>query len=142
MVLRDMAAADLDAVMLIEKEAFVTPWSRLSFEAELEKSYARCLVAERNGRAIGYLIGWILSDEAHIANVAVARSHRRRGVAEALIREFLTRSVGCVKVFLEVRQSNRAARQLYQKLGFYEIAVRKNYYEEEGEDALVMKADL
>ena len=142
MVLRDMAAADLDAVMLIEKEAFVTPWSRLSFGAELEKSYARCLVAEKNDRVIGYLIGWILSDEAHIANVAVARSQRRRGVAEALIREFLTRSAGCVKVFLEVRQSNRAARQLYQKLGFYEIAVRKNYYEEEGEDALVMKADL
>lgn len=143
MSIRPMRTADLHDVVEIEHALFHEPWSRLSFEAELEKAYARCAVMEMDHRIVAYTVCWEIVDELHIANVAVAKSHQRRGLAEEMIRYVMRHSADtCHRAMLEVRRSNHAARQLYMKLGFTETGIRKNYYASEGEDAILMEAVL
>ena len=142
MVFRPMGHEDLDQVLSIETACFAMPWSRVSFENELSKTYGIPCVAVRDKTVIGYLIAWMVADEIHIANIAVHPDHRRCGVGRHLVQMLIDRARGFKWISLEVRRSNRVARDLYKELGFLETGVRKQYYAVEGEDAILMTKQL
>jgi ribosomal-protein-alanine N-acetyltransferase len=137
--------ADLDAVVALEVAAFADPWTRPAFEAALKERHARFRVAHApDGSLLGYLIAWFIIDEAEIANLAVLPTARRRGVARALLEEIIAeaRDYGISRLFLEVRESNAAARALYASRGFEPIARRARYYRKPVEDAIVLRLEL
>lgn len=121
--IRFMTTEDLDQVMEIEKKSFPLPWSRSSFERELhDNNYACYLVSHtgENGQVTGYGGCWVIFDEAHITTLAVHPAHRREGTGSALLASLMKLAYdrGARQVFLEVRDSNEAARKLYEKFGF------------------------
>lgn len=140
-LIREMTMEDIDAVMEVEEEAFAIPWSRSSFESEVAQNFlAVYLVAETEEGIAGYGGLWFILDEAHITNVAVKNSCRRRGIGrrlvEALIEKAAERDI--FKMTLEVRKSNRGAIALYEKAGFAVEGRRPGYYQDNKEDALIM----
>jgi len=143
-MMRKMTPRDLDQVMIIEQEAFSLPWSRQSYENELKNQYANYLVVDYQGDVGGYGGIWVVFDEAHITNVAVASSFRGRGWGRALMSELeaLARRKRAVRILLEVRPSNRAALAMYHGLGFMVSGLRKQYYSDNNEDAIVMVKHL
>ena len=147
-VLRPAAAGDLDEIVAIERLAFSDPWSRASFEQLLGNPAVRFTVAERPfGRAsavAGYAVAWFVVEQAEIANLAVAPSARRHGVGARLLDDAIAHAAerGCDALFLEVRDSNVAARALYASRGFRQIARRRKYYRNPIEDALVLRRDV
>ena len=143
-LVRPMAIADVDGVMAVEKDSFSTPWSRSAFEEELTQNrLARYLVADENGAIVGYAGTWLVINEAHVTNVAVHVQRRKEGIGRLLMEKLmdLARDNGMESMTLEVRVSNAAARSLYQQLGFAEAGIRKNYYSETKEDALILWRD-
>ncbi len=132
--------ADLDRIEEIERACYGMPWSRAMFAGELIKSSSICLGAFRLERAIGYLIVSLYADDWHIMNLAVDPAWRRRGVAALLLESFLTRSEGGRErgYTLEVRPSNEAAIRLYEKFGFVARGIRRGYYVDDHEDAVIM----
>lgn len=149
MVLEDLVIApmrleDLDGVMQVESLSFFTPWSRGSFEQELtENAYAHYLVARVGNRVVGYAGMWIVLDEAHVTNVAVHPDWRGHRLGEQLMRALIARAMarGATRMTLEVRVSNHVAQGLYLKLGFKPSGLRKGYYTDTREDALIMWLD-
>lgn len=139
-LIRKMTERDLDEVMIIEKDSFSLPWSRPSYEAELLNQYANYLVCDCEGELAAYIGMWTLFEEAHITNVAVANKFRGRGMGRALMleEEKLARFKNAIRIFLEVRPSNTAALAMYEGMGFVHTGVRKKYYDDNQEDALVM----
>jgi ribosomal-protein-alanine N-acetyltransferase len=143
-----MAPEDLPAVVSLEQEAFRNPWSPELLRRELHHDWSTLLLAEEHQgaerRLLGCIIFWVVHDELHILNVAVAPSERRRGVARTLLNAALERgrARNCALATLEVRRGNVAALELYRVFGFRTVGVRPNYYVDEGEDALVMVLDL
>ncbi|MFY9176133.1 MAG: ribosomal protein S18-alanine N-acetyltransferase [Caldicoprobacterales bacterium] len=139
--IRPMKVEDIDEVLKIERLCFSTPWSREAFRAEIEGNHcARYLVAELGGLVVGFGGMWIILDEAHITNIGVHPHYRGRGIGEAIMRG-LIETASRLKVegmTLEVRVSNVIAQNLYKKLGFVSVGVRKGYYSDNGEDALIM----
>ena len=138
---RPMTLGDLDGVMTVEHDSFLTPWSRSAFEEELTQNrLARYLVADENGAIVGYAGTWLVINEAHVTNVAVHVQRRKEGIGRLLMEKLmeLARDNGMESMTLEVRVSNAAARHLYQQLGFAEAGIRKNYYSETKEDALIL----
>mgnify|MGYP005843645739 CR=1 FL=1 len=137
-------AADLGDIIKIEQDSFPSPWPPQFFLAELAQPHSTTLLARlpasAGGLLLGYIIFWVLLDEMHILNLAVSPPWRRRGIARSLLREALHRAQarGCTTAWLEVRPSNQAARQLYHSLGFRLITTRKRYYDDTGEDALIL----
>lgn len=141
--IRRMTAADVDAVAAIEAATFPTPWSRDAFESEMRNAAARYLVAEMDGRVIGFAGAWIILDESHITNIAVLKEHRGQGIGRLLtagLMQYLS-NLGAAYATLEVRRSNTVAQNLYASLGFVQLGVRKRYYEDNREDALIMVCD-
>jgi ribosomal-protein-alanine N-acetyltransferase len=136
--IRKMTRSDLKQVMQIENASFVSPWSRKSFESELKKDFGFSYTAVEDKRVIAYIIGWLVADEIHIANIAVHPRWRRRGIAMVLMQKVIELYPGFTWIRLEVRRSNLAARNLYRQLGFKEIGIRKHYYVKENEDAILM----
>ncbi len=143
--IRMMEEQDIDAVVAIEKDLFSLPWSRASFLFEIgdrQRSYA--VVGTLDGFVIAYAIGWFVPDELHIGNIAVARREQGKGYGKALVEHLLAeaqrRGIGIVT--LEVRVSNARAINLYRRYGFRGVALRKGYYADNGEDALVMMLEL
>jgi ribosomal-protein-alanine N-acetyltransferase len=139
--IRPMKARDLDRVCEIEEEVFPMPWSRSAFEVELAPD--RCAfpwVAELDGRVVAYLISWLVEDELHVGNIAVAPSLQGGGIGRDLFSYCLGRAVeqGVCRATLEVRVSNARAIALYESYGFIPVAIRKGYYSDSGEDAVVM----
>ena len=132
--------ADLDRVEEIEKECYRLPWSRAMFAGELIKSSSICLGAFRLERVIGYLIVSLFLDDWHIMNLAVDPTWQRRGVAGLLLEDFLARSEGGRErgYTLEVRVSNEAAIGLYEKFGFEARGIRRGYYMDNHEHAMIM----
>lgn len=135
----------LEEVLAIEKLAFSDPWTRQMFRSELEigsGTYARTI--EREGTIIGYLFAVLIVDEAHLGNLAVHPAERQFGAAQCLLDDLLmsARERGIVRVTLEVRESNEIARKFYYKNEFIDIAMRKNYYRNPVEDAIVMLRSL
>ena len=141
---RRMILEDLDDVTAIEAATFPTPWSRESFRQELERNVAaRYLVAVKNERVIGYAGAWIILDESHITNIAIAEAERGHGYGRLLtsaLMQYLS-NLGAAYATLEVRRSNLRAQNLYESLGFVRLGVRKQYYEDNREDAFIMVCD-
>ncbi len=141
---RPMKSEDIDEVLKIERLCFSTPWSYQAFKSEIEGNHcARYVVAEREGHVIGYGGMWIILDEAHITNVAVHPHYRGKGIGEALMKALINTAaqLKITSMTLEVRVSNKIAQNLYEKLGFMGVGVRKGYYTDNGEDALIMWKD-
>jgi [ribosomal protein S18]-alanine N-acetyltransferase len=142
---RNMTEEDLDQVLEVEVNSFATPWSREAFFNELTKNqFARYLVVEVDQKVVGYCGVWIIVDEAHITNIALLPEYRGLKLGEALLSRIidLVRNMGALKVTLEVRVSNARAQALYRKFGFEDGALRKQYYTDNMEDALVMWVNL
>lgn len=137
-----MKLEDIDEVLDIEVLAFTTPWSRNSFIYELlENERALYLTAKNElGRVMGYVGMWIVFDEGHITNLATHPQYRRQGVAQKLMTELVTvsKEKGVRYLTLEVRRTNSPAQELYQKMGFVHMGVRRKYYLDNNEDALIM----
>ena len=139
-------AADLDAVMEIERLSFVTPWVRQAFSDELDRPWAHLEILrdEGSGRTVGFCNYWLVADELQILNIAVHPEFRKQGHASLLANHILAaaREGKARVVSLEVRVSNLPARSLYQKLGFREVGVRPRYYADNGEDAVLMDYEM
>lgn len=143
--IRALTMERVDEVLEIEKVSFTDPWSREMFRSELEVgggTYAR--MAEREGRLVGYLLAVLIEDEAHLGNLAVHPSERRAGVGQKLLDDLLetARASGITRITLEVRRSNENARKFYLRNEFIDVAMRKNYYRNPHEDAIVMLRSL
>lgn len=142
---RFMTLNDVDAIGELERLSFSTPWPREAFVNELTVNQnAKYVVAEYQGKIVAYCGMWIILDEAHITNVAVHPGYRGRKIGENLMKQMMGLAVlfGAVKMTLEVRPSNTAARNLYAKLGFKDQGRRKNYYSDNNEDAMIMWVTL
>jgi len=137
--IRSLAYSDLPTVAAIERRAFPTPWSIAMFVLELSKPTGVCLAAVRGGTLTGYTICSRYDTVWHVMNIAVDPLVRRQGVASALLAELYERAGGLGAQFtLEVRRSNQAAIDLYQRDGFRVAGLRRRYYQDNGEDALIM----
>ena len=141
--IRALEAADLAAVEEIEQRAYPTPWSRSMFASELAKPTSICLGAFEGEELVGYVINSRYVDAWHVMNVAVDPDHQRRGVASRLLERLfeLTRDDERRGYTLEVRVSNEAAIELYERLGFEPRGIRRGYYTDNREDALIMWRD-
>ena len=138
-VIRRLTYADLPQVVAIERRSFPTPWSLAMFVLELSKPPGICLAAQSGGRLVGYLVCSRYDTVWHVMNVAVDPDERRQGIGTALL-ERLFDLVGDedARYTLEVRESNEGAITLYERYGFRAAGVRRRYYQDNGEDALVM----
>ena len=135
----------IDPILAIEAASFTNPWTREMHQAELDNrgvSYTY-VAKDAAGQVVGFCSFWRVIDELHINNLAVQPSHRRAGVATALLAHVLGAGValGATRATLEVRRSNEAARLLYERFGFSVINVRRGYYSKPVEDALVLGRD-
>ena len=139
-LIRSMETKDLDGILEVEMNCFTTPWTRNMFEDELYNSNAYYFVVEVNEKIVGYVGFWKIIDEAHITNVAIHKDFRRLGLGRALITDMLDKVKGLeiIAVTLEVRVSNFAAISLYESFGFVSSGVRRGYYSDNNEDALIM----
>jgi len=139
-----MTLADLDEVMAIERASFAYPWSSRFFHQEFEVECAHSILAEMNGKIVGYVLFWLLPETVDIHNLAVRGEYRRRGVGRILLNKVIVEALrqSSARVTLEVRKSNLAAQKLYESAGFVATGVRKAYYSDDGEDALTMALDL
>ena len=143
LTVRRLQLRDLSAIEKIERSSYPTPWSRSMFAGELAKPSSICLGAFAEQRLVGYLIASRYVDAWHVMNVAVGPLDRRTGIASTLLRELfdLTREDDRRGYTLEVRVSNTGAIALYQRLGFETRGVRRGYYTDNREDALIMWRD-
>ena len=138
--------ADLDAVAALESATFTNPWTREMLERELRQSdVARVYVVRLPGYPVAaFCACWLVYDELHINTIAVDTRLRRQGIATALMRYLMAEaaSLGARRTYLEVRRSNLPAQRLYERLGFTVAAVRRNYYSQPEEDALVLSMSM
>ena len=145
--LRPAAAGDLREIAAIERLSFSDPWSRQSF-AQLLDGPAHFVVAERPfaGQRVvaGYVVAWVVVEEAEIANIAVAPGARRLGVGARLLDDAIAALAarGARAIYLEVRRANVAAQALYASRGFREVGCRRGYYRDPVEDALILKREI
>ena len=141
--IRTLDLSDLDAIEQIEQQAYPTPWSRSMFASELAKPTSICLGAFEGRDLVGYIINSRYVDAWHVMNVAVHPEHQRRGIATALLEKLFERTRGDERrgYTLEVRVSNENAIRLYEKLGFDSRGIRRGYYTDNREDALIMWRD-
>lgn len=141
LIIREAKTEDIDELWTVEESSFETPWTKDAFLNEIaENKFAYYYVLELENKIIGYAGMWIILDEAHVTNVAVYPSERGKKLGELLMRYLMNqaRSLGANKMTLEVRLSNQIAQNLYKKLNFEAKGVRKNYYADIMEDALIM----
>ena len=144
-IIRPMRLDDLESILEIERVSFTTAWSSEAFKGELkENEYARYLCLEVEGQVIGYMGLWFILDEGHITNIAITPNHRGQHWGKFLMRSVMGKMVeqGMERMTLEVRVSNLLAQSLYKSLGFTAAGVRKGYYADSGEDAMIMWAEL
>ncbi len=141
-----MQLDDLDEVLDIERLCFRSPWTPDLFVNEFfnPRSKQRVARQKEEPHVLGYLIYWTVLDEAHLMNVAVSPDFRRQGIGEMLLRSMLEecRSSGHIHVTLEVRESNIEAISLYERFDFVAVGKRKNYYQADNEDAILMELTL
>jgi len=139
--LESMRNNHIAAVLEIEHEAFASPWTADMFLQEVQDNgLSRSYVALEDGHVVGYFVSWFLNQEVHLLNIAVASSHQRKGIAKYMLRYLLDMAKRELKqlVTLEVRESNQAAIDLYRSFGFTRVGVRRQYYYDDKEDAVLM----
>ena len=139
-----LAEQHLDAVLEIEHEAFTTPWRRQDFTGLIDNPDALSLAALHSGRLVGYSCAWRVLECAELGNIAVARDYRGHGIARGLLESTIRhyRRERVESIFLEVRTSNNRAIWLYELFGFTRIGVRRGYYRNPVEDALIMRLEI
>lgn len=136
---------DLEGVLAVESESFSNPWTRDMYAWELQnRSMCHILLVRTPDCSVaGFCAFWLVFDEIHINNIAMRPGYRARGIGTALLQQVLAegRKLGARRATLEVRASNAGARRLYERMGFYVAGVRRNYYSEPVEDALILWRD-
>jgi [ribosomal protein S18]-alanine N-acetyltransferase len=140
-VIRKMIMKDLDQVVAIDQASFSLPWPTRSFQFELTDNPAsRSWVIEWDEKIVAMIVSWLILDELHIATIATQPEFRRQGLGRKLLNHALltAREEGAVRAFLEVRESNAVAINMYQSFGFVEDGRRKEYYKDNNEDAVLM----
>jgi len=139
-VIRHAAKSDIPEIAEIEKVSFSDPWDKQLFLDAIDSEDKYLIIAEGGKEIEGYVVFEKVLDEGHITNLAVAAKHRKKGIATGLVSNVLdlAKHLGIKEIFLEVRESNEAAKSLYSKFGFREIGRRKGYYPKAGESALVL----
>ena len=144
LTLRKMTIDDIPAVVDLDQRSFSLPWPERSFRFELTDNPAsRCWVAELDGKLVGMIVVWLIADEAHVATVAIHPDHRRQGIGKRLLAYSLRQMMqdGARSSFLEVRESNIAAQEMYRKFGYEVTGRRRRYYRDNDEDAILMNLD-
>ncbi|NVB81841.1 MAG: ribosomal protein S18-alanine N-acetyltransferase [Kofleriaceae bacterium] len=144
LVIEPASNGDIDSIDEIEQHSFKSPWSKSTFEGELLREWARIDVARMGTRLVGFCNYWLVTTELHILAIATHPDFRGQGVARAVLDHVLdvAKKTGCSLATLEVRRSNRPAIALYERAGFKTVHVRARYYQDDGEDALVMLRGL
>jgi ribosomal-protein-alanine N-acetyltransferase len=144
--IREMEAGDLDGVLTIERASFPSPWSRRLFEEEIAREFSDALVAvpAEGKEVLGYAVCWTVAEESHLLNIAVHPDARGRKVGTALLKECIRRGAraGAGRIHLEVRAGNGPALRLYGRHGFSFQGIRRGYYTDTGEDAILLSRDL
>jgi ribosomal-protein-alanine N-acetyltransferase len=143
-VIEDMTLDDVNGVQEVERSSFPVPWPANAFRHELtQNKNARYVVAREGDRIVGYAGLWLMVDEAHITTFAVLPEHRRRRIGERMLQRLfdVADEMGAEWLTLEVRVSNLGAQRLYEKYGFRRAGVRRRYYSDNNEDALIMWTD-
>ena len=135
-----MNESHVAAVAELEKQNFSEPWPEIAVRSELTNKLSLWLVAVEEGEVLGYVGSQTVLQEADMMNIAVADTHRRRGIARMLVEE-LIRRLDAYQLTLEVRASNAPAIALYESLGFTQVGLRKNYYHKPKEDALILRKE-
>ncbi|WP_100371610.1 ribosomal protein S18-alanine N-acetyltransferase [Bacillus sp. FJAT-45037] len=144
-VIRPMTIEDIEAVVKVEEDSFATPWEPAIFMNELHvNKFAHYCVCDVDGDVVGYCGSWVIGEDAQITNIAVHTSSRGQKRGEHLLIHAMdhARKLGALNMSLEVRVSNQVAQQLYKKFGFKPGGIRKNYYTDNQEDAMVMWVKL
>ena len=139
-VFHKMTLDDLEQVIAIDQVSFSLPWPVRSFAFECENPISRCWVAELDGRVVAMLVAWLIVDDVHIATIATHPDFRKQGIGKKILSHVLrsAKEEGAVTSFLEVREGNLAAQEMYRKFGYVESGRRENYYNDNGEDAIMM----
>lgn len=143
-VIRPMTIDDVDGVFEVEKNCFEHYWSKGEFEKEMKNDVARYLVADIDGKIVGYVGIWFVAGEGHITNVAVHSDYRGQKIGDILIKHLvkICKDNNIFAITLEVRVSNIVAQNLYKKYGFKLAGIRKEYYSDNKEDAMIMWSQL
>lgn len=144
LTIRKMTLEDVPAVVDLDQKSFSLPWPERSFRFELTDNPAsRCWVAELDGKIVGMIVVWLIVDEAHVATIATHPDFRRKGIAKRLLSHALQKLMdqGARSSFLEVRESNIVAQEMYRKFGYEETGRRRRYYKDNDEDAILMNLD-
>ena len=148
-IIGDCQPDEIRQIALLEREVFSVPWTEEMFRQEASSSLSRMLVVRKRERVtvqevLGYLIFWQVSDEFHLQKIAVKSDLRRRGIGSALLAQAFEEAAQfhCRHATLEVRRSNHAAIRFYKRFGFTVEGIRPRYYDDTGEDALILWADL
>ena len=143
MIYTEMKAEHVPQVARLEKLCFADPWSEMSIASELQNLWAYWLVAVQDDMVVGYIGSQSTIDETDVMNVAVHPDWRRQGIAEQLIENLIEelKKRGSHALMLEVRASNAPAISLYEKMGFRQVGLRKNYYRNPKEDALILRKE-
>jgi ribosomal-protein-alanine N-acetyltransferase len=144
LLIRKMTLDDIPTVIELDQISFSLPWPERTFRFEVtDNAASRCWVAEVDGRVVGMLVGWLLVDEIHIATIATHPDFRRQGIGRRLLSHALSRALdeGARSSFLEVRESNLVAQQMYRQFGYEATGRRKRYYKDNDEDAILMNLE-
>ena len=141
LIIRKMTLEDVPGVIDLDQKSFSLPWPERSFRYELTANPAsRCWVAELDGRIVGMIVVWLILDEAHVATIATHPDFRRQGIGTQLLAHALRHLMdeGARSSFLEVRESNTGAQDMYRKFGYEATGRRPRYYRDNNEDAILM----
>ena len=144
LIIEEMKENDINGVFEVEKNCFEDYWSKDSFRKELSNNLAKYLVAKIDNKVVGYVGIWFVVDEGHITNVAVHEDYRGQKIGDQLIKELVQvcKNNKIISMTLEVRASNVVAQNLYKKYGFKMAGIRKEYYSNNKEDAIIMWNDI
>jgi len=145
-----MSASHVPEILEIEKTLFPTPWTQGMFEQELlagpspEGPGSYAVVALGEGRVVGYTVAWFIEEGVHLMNIAVRKEYQRRGVGKRLMKHLIAAALAShrVIIILEVRLSNAGAQAFYEGFGFEKFGMRRGYYADNREDAILMGLDL
>lgn len=138
--IQPLTEAYIKELYLLEKASFSEPWSEITFLKELENPQAHYLIAIKNGTLVGYAGMWVILEEGHITNIAVAKEQRGHGIGKMLVSALIKKAheMSLIGLTLEVRESNTAAINLYESFGFISVGERNDYYHYPTEDAIIM----
>jgi ribosomal-protein-alanine N-acetyltransferase len=141
LIIRKMTLEDVPSVLDLDQKSFSLPWPERSFRFELTANPAsRCWVAELEGKLVGMIVVWLIVEEAHVATIATHPDFRRKGIATKLLSHALRNMIqeGARSSFLEVREHNLGAQEMYRKFGYEASGRRQRYYKDNNEDAILM----